>query len=94
MPSVVVVRLVGLEVDPFEGVAPRRGVVDANRLQEGLGLPVEMLRAALTCPVARRRYSDAFRYCRRCLAHGYHSVVHQLESLRLCPGIIMSALRS
>ncbi|SOE87238.1 TniQ protein [Burkholderia sp. YR290] len=83
--GVVVARLMGLDVDPYEGIVPRRGVVDVVRLQESLGLPVEMLRAALMDPVGRQRYSDVFRYCRRCLAHGYHSVVHQLEKLSVCP---------
>src|SRR5258705_5704457 len=68
--GVVVVRLMGLDVDSYEGIVPRRGVVDVGRLQESLGLPVEMLRAALMDPSRRRRHSDAFRYCRRCLAHG------------------------
>jgi len=83
--GVVAARLMGLDVDPYQGIAPRRGAVDVRRLQESLGLPVETLQAALIDAVGRRRYSDVFRYCRPCLAHGYHSVVHQIEKLSVCP---------
>jgi hypothetical protein len=81
----VVARLMGPDVDPYEGIAPYRGVVDVDRLCGNLGLPAKTLRTALVEGTGRRRYSDAFRFCRRCLTHGYHSVVHQLESLSQCP---------
>jgi hypothetical protein len=77
----VVVRLMGPDVDPYEGVAPRRGIVDVDRLRENLGLPGKVLHSALIEGTERQRYSDAFRFCRHCLTLGYYSVVHQLESL-------------
>ena len=33
----------------------------------------------------RRRYSEVLRYCRHCMARGYHSVLHQIESVKRCP---------
>lgn len=83
--GVVVARTMGLDVDPYEGVVPRQGLVDVTRLQASLGLPAELLRAGLLDPVGRRLYTDVFRYCRRCLTRHYHSVVHQLEKLDQCP---------
>ncbi|MGF6872811.1 hypothetical protein [Paraburkholderia sp. MM5477-R1] len=79
--GVVVARTMGLDVDPYEGIVPRQGLVDVVRLQESFGLPAELLRAALMDPVGRRRYTDMFRYCRRCLARHYHSVVHRKRSI-------------
>ncbi|WP_243468903.1 hypothetical protein [Paraburkholderia sp. PGU19] len=92
----VVARLMGPDVDPYEGVAPRRGIVDVDRLRENLGLPGKLLHSALIEGTERQRYSDAFRFCRHCLTLGYHSVVHQLESLSQCPahhGILESRCR-
>jgi len=48
-------------------------------------VPVAMLQVALLQPSQRRRYCNVFRHCRRCMAHGYHSVLHQMESIRACP---------
>jgi len=30
-------------------------------------------------------YHPAFRFCRQCAAHGYHSVLYQLTDERCCP---------
>jgi hypothetical protein len=85
LPGHVVARLMGPDIDPYEGVVPELGQVDIDRLQESLSVPVDTLRAALLHPTQRRRYSPFFRHCRRCVAHGYHSVLHQLESIQACP---------
>ncbi len=55
--GVVVARLMGLEVDPYQGVAPRRGLVDVVRLQESLGLPAETLRTSLMDPLGTFSFS-------------------------------------
>ncbi len=86
VPGHVVARLMGPDIDPYEGVVPELGQIDIDRLHESLSVPVETLRAALLHPTQRRRYSPVFRHCRRCVAHGYHSVLHQLESIQACPG--------
>jgi hypothetical protein len=43
----VVARLLGPDVDPYEGVVPQLGMVDVDRLHESLRVSVETLCAAL-----------------------------------------------
>ncbi|WP_322094022.1 TniQ family protein [Paraburkholderia bannensis] len=85
LPGHVVARLLGPDVDPYDGVVPQLGAVDIDRLHESLRVPAEALRTALLPAIPRRRYSSVFRFCRRCVGHGYHSVLHQMESNSLCP---------
>ncbi|WP_176060124.1 hypothetical protein [Paraburkholderia sp. BCC1876] len=85
LPGHVVARLMGPDVDPYEGIVPELGRVDIARLRESLPVPVRTLRAALLQSSGRRRYNPAFRFCRRCVAIGYHSVLHQMESIGVCP---------
>jgi hypothetical protein len=85
LPGHIVAQLMGPDIDPYEGIVPELGEVDIDRLRENLPVPVRTLRAALLQPSQRRRYSSVFRHCRRCVAHGYHSVLHQLESISACP---------
>ncbi|PMS34973.1 hypothetical protein B0G57_1125 [Trinickia symbiotica] len=85
LPGHVVARLMGPDIDPYEGIVPQLGLVDIVRLHETLAVPVKMLRAALLQPSQRRPYCSVFRHCRRCVAHGYHSVLHQIESISVCP---------
>lgn len=85
LPGHVVARLLGPDIDPYEGVVPQLGVIDVDRLHESLRVPAATLRTALLPAVPRRRFIGVFRYCRRCVAHGYHSVLHQLESNARCP---------
>jgi hypothetical protein len=80
LPGHVVARLMGPDIDPYEGVVPELGLIDINRLRENLLVPVGTLQVALLQPSQRRRYSNVFRHCRRCMAHGYHSVLHQMGS--------------
>ncbi|WP_082902766.1 TniQ family protein [Paraburkholderia ginsengiterrae] len=85
LPGHIVARLMGPDVHPYEGIVPELGAVNLERLRENLPVPVRMLRVALLQPSQRRRYSNVFRHCRHCVAHGYHSVLHQLESISACP---------
>lgn len=85
LPGHVVARLMGPDIDPYEGVVPQLGIVDIVRLRDTLAVPTKTLRAALLQPTQRRCYSGVFRHCRRCVAHGYHSVLHQLENVSVCP---------
>ncbi|SOE47734.1 hypothetical protein SAMN05446635_0173 [Burkholderia sp. OK233] len=85
LPGHVVARLMGPDIDPYEGVVPQLGLVDIRRLHESLPVPIKTLHASLLQPTQRRRCSGVFCHCRRCMAHGYHSVLHQLESIYACP---------
>ncbi|MBN3760758.1 TniQ family protein [Burkholderia sp. Ac-20365] len=81
----VLARLVGPDVDPYEGIAPCQDVIDVDRLRLTLGLPLKTLRASLIRQREQRSCKGVFRYCRRCLSRGYHSVVHQFEGTDQCP---------
>lgn len=81
----VVANLMGPDIDPYEGIVPELGVVDIDRLHGALCLPKTTLRDALLAPTEPQRFSATFRHCRRCIAHGYHSVVHQVETVYRCP---------
>ncbi|MGU8077242.1 hypothetical protein [Burkholderia pyrrocinia] len=85
VPGNVVARLMGPDIDPYEGVVPQLGAVNVARLHVTLGIPMAPLEIALLHPSQRRRYSPLFRHCRRCIARGYHSVLHQMLSLNTCP---------
>ncbi|MBC8641243.1 TniQ family protein [Caballeronia sp. EK] len=82
----MVARFMGPDIDPYEGVAPYRDLIDLHHLCEHLRLPADIVRMAVIDRMGKQRYSDVFRFCRRCLSHGYHSVLHQLESITRCPG--------
>jgi hypothetical protein len=85
LPSHVLVHLLSPDIDASEGVAPMRGDIDLMRLCRILRLPQHVLRVSLLDAARRGRYHAAFRYCRQCAAHGYHSVLHQLEDEARCP---------
>ncbi|MGF6507921.1 hypothetical protein [Paraburkholderia sp. 32] len=85
LPGHVVARLMGPDIDPHEGIVPQLGTVDIQRLRDTLAVPMKTLRTSLLLPSHRRRYSGLFRYCHRCVARGYHSVLHQMEGVGMCP---------
>jgi hypothetical protein len=85
LPGHVVARLMGPDVDPYEGIAPQPGNVDIRRLHDTLRIPIKTLRRSLLQPSQRRRYRSVFCYCRRCMVRGYHSVLHQIEGVSVCP---------
>jgi len=72
-------------VDPYEGTESHREAIDITRLQRTLGVSRDVLRKALIPAVRYGAVSSCLRYCPRCLARGYHAVVHQFESVGRCP---------
>jgi hypothetical protein len=85
LPGHALLHLISPEVDPHEGVAPVRDAVDLARLCRVLRLPSNVLSTSLPGAAPHDRYRGVFRYCRQCAAHGYHSVLFQLEDENLCP---------
>ncbi|WP_204360102.1 hypothetical protein [Ralstonia sp. GX3-BWBA] len=85
LPGHVVARLLGADIDPYEGVVPQLGMIDLRRLHHTLAVPIRTLRIALIQPTQRRRYSSVFRHCHQCMLDGYHSVLHQIENVNTCP---------
>ncbi|SOE63343.1 hypothetical protein SAMN05414139_02296 [Burkholderia sp. D7] len=58
---------------------------DIDRLRANLQVSRRSLRTALIQDEVRPRWSTSFRFCRQCLGYGYHSILHQFESLNVCP---------
>ncbi|MEX3936109.1 hypothetical protein AB4Y32_30700 [Paraburkholderia phymatum] len=85
LPGDVLVHLISPCVDPHEGVVPVRTDIELTRLCRILRLPEDVLRVSLLDAALPGRFHAAFRYCRLCAAHGYHSVLHQLEDEYRCP---------
>lgn len=85
LPGDVLVHLISPCVDPSEGVAPVRDDIEFTRLCRILRLPEGVLRVSLLDAALPGRPHPAFRYCKLCAAHGYHSVLHQLEDEDRCP---------
>jgi hypothetical protein len=93
LPGYVLVHLLSPDIDPSEGVAPVRDDIELARLSRIVPLPRNVLRASLLDAAllssfltgGTSQYHPAFRYCRLCTAHGYHSVLHQLQDEHRCP---------
>ena len=85
LPGDALVHLISPWVDPSDGVAPVRDNIELARLCRILRLPEGVLRMSLLDAALAARTHSAFRYCRLCAAHGYHSVLFQLEDEDRCP---------
>jgi hypothetical protein len=84
LPADALMHLICPDADPLEGVIPVRSTLDLTRLRRLLRLPANVLRTSLLERTPGERYHAAFRYCRLCAAHGYHSVLHQLAEEDRC----------
>jgi hypothetical protein len=85
IPGHALIRMMGADIDPYEGVEPLRGAVDMKHLSHTLLLPGKMLRASLLDVRQRGRHHPVFRYCRRCMLLGHHSVMYQMSGENRCP---------
>jgi len=85
LPGHALVRLMGADIDPYEGVEPMRDAVDVKHLRRTLLLPGKVLRASLLDAGQRGRHHPVFRYCRQCVLLGHHSVTYQMFSENRCP---------
>lgn len=70
--------------DPYEGLEPTSTQVDCRVVARLLKVKRSSVLAGMA-PGARTPGPASLRYCPRCLASGYHGVIHQLERNRLCP---------
>lgn len=82
---VIARQLAKCSIDPYEGVPANRKEVDMRRLRDTLGVQLKLVRSALLPNTLDRISSPYFRFCPKCQRHGYHSVVHQLETVQHCP---------
>ena len=72
-------------VDPYEGFPATAAEVDVPGITHSLGVPPETLRVALHRPGWPRGWCSQLRFCPRCMARGYHSILHQYGSEPQCP---------
>jgi hypothetical protein len=85
LPSHVLAQVLSPEVDASEGLMSVRDDIDLMRLCRILRLPQHVLLVSLLDVARSGRYHAAFRSCRQCVAHGYHSALRQLEDEDRCP---------
>lgn len=81
----ITVQLAKTSIDPYEGLPARRSAVDMHRLHKAIRLPLWVVRGALFPDEMQSVSSPYFRYCRKCLYRGYHSILYQIESVERCP---------
>jgi hypothetical protein len=81
----VVSHVARQKVDPYEGFAATAAELDVRMTATSLGLPHKAIRLAMVRPELRRGWCSHLRFCPRCMSRGYHSVVHQFESVPYCP---------
>jgi len=70
--------------DPYEGLEPNADEVDCRVVARLLQVKRSSVLAGMGRE-ARERGATSLRYCPRCLASGYHGVIHQIERHRDCP---------
>ena len=74
-----------LAFDPYEGLAPTLQDMDVRSLSRTLRVTQKCLRISLGRTKGPNRLGPCLTYCRRCLALGFHSVVHQRLGATHCP---------
>ncbi|WP_152979200.1 hypothetical protein [Caballeronia cordobensis] len=84
LPGEALMHLISPRVGPPEGVAPVNIEIALRRLRQILRLPTDVLRVSMLGEAFHGRAPQAFRYCRLCASHGYHSVLYQLEDEDRC----------
>jgi hypothetical protein len=82
---VLITQIAKDTIDPYEGISACPSEVTLRKVQRALGVPLRMVRAALIPEPLQGTGSPWFRYCRSCLAGGYHGIVHQLKRVGRCP---------
>ena len=77
--QVLITQIARHAIDPYEGISVCPSEVDLRKVQRALGVPLRVVRASLISESRQRTGSPWFRYCRSCLAGGYHGIIHRLR---------------
>lgn len=85
LPGDMLMHLFRPYIDPSEGLALVPDDIELVRLCRILRLQKDVLRVSLLDAAIPGNRQQAFRHCRRCAAHGFHSVLYQLEDEDHCP---------
>lgn len=81
----VVERVARHTVDPYAGISMSGQELNAKYLAHTLRIRLQTVRESIPDPTPGRGVFPVLRYCKRCMARGYHSVVHQFGNVLLCP---------
>jgi hypothetical protein len=81
----VVERIACQTVDPYAGMPATPQNINAQYLARTLRIRRQTVREAISLQSSLRSFSPELRYCSRCMARGYHSVLHQFGRLLICP---------
>lgn len=86
LPGPIVMRqLRALPFDPYEGIAPRVDEIDVRGLSRTLRVSQKCLRMSLGRIEGCDLPGPCLTYCHRCIALGFHSIVHQRLGATHCP---------
>jgi hypothetical protein len=72
-------------IDPYDGITATLEDINAKRVASTLHITQKSLRLSTHRADSGRLWCHDLRFCSRCMARGYHSVVHQFEGLQRCP---------
>ena len=81
----VVAHVARRNVDPYAGIAISAQEINTKYLAHALRIRLQTVRESIPDPIPGRGLLSVLRYCKRCMARGYHSVVHQFGNVLLCP---------
>ena len=72
-------------IDPYDGITVTLEDINTIRIASTLHITLKSLRLSTHRADSGRLWCHDLRFCSRCMARGYHSVVHQFEGLQRCP---------
>lgn len=81
----VVAHVARRNVDPYAGIAISALEINTKYLARTVRVRLQTVRESIPDPMPARGLSPVLKYCLRCMARGYHSVVHQFGNASLCP---------
>lgn len=82
---VVIGHIAKRPVDPYFGVAATSADVGIRHVATALRVAPRTVRCAMPRPGSQRLWCVDLKFCPRCMARGYHGVVHQLGAQSHCP---------
>lgn len=72
-------------VDPYDGIPATLVEINVPRIASSLHVSHRTLRMAIRRADSCRCWCPNLQFCPRCMARGYHSVVHQFGHQQRCP---------
>ena len=82
---IVVSHVAKLAIDPYEGISATMKEINVMRIAGSLHITKKALRQATRREDSVRSRCPDLQFCHKCIARGYHSVVHQFAHQQRCP---------